>query len=72
MKPNLKEIRKDLRVKQEVVAAQMKVSDSSVSKLEGKGIEQLSLSKLVAYVEALGGQVELSLVLPNGERLNVE
>lgn len=72
MKPNLKEIRKDLRVKQEVVAAQMNVSDSSVSKLEGKQIEQLPLAKLVAYVEALGGQVELSLVLPNGERLNVE
>ncbi|MCP4528673.1 MAG: XRE family transcriptional regulator [Aestuariibacter sp.] len=72
MQPNLKDLRKELKVKQEVIAAQMRVSDSSVSKLEGKEIKQLSVTKLAAYVEALGGHVELSLVLPNGERLNVE
>ncbi len=72
MKPNLKDLRKELNVKQEVIAAQMQVSDSSVSKLESKEIKQLSVTKLMAYIEAIGGHVELSLVLPNGERLCVE
>jgi transcriptional regulator with XRE-family HTH domain len=60
----LAEIREHRGLTQVDVARVMQTSQASVSKLERR--EDLYLSTLRGFVEALGGQLELSAVFPEG------
>ena len=60
----LAEIRGHRGLTQVDVARVMKTSQASVSKLERR--EDLYLSTLRGFVEALGGELELSAVFPEG------
>lgn len=60
----LAEIRARRGLTQVDVARVMQTSQASVSKLERR--EDLYLSTLRGFVEALGGQLELSAVFPEG------
>ena len=60
----LGEIRAQRGLTQVDVARVMQTSQASVSKLERR--EDLYLSTLRGFVEALGGQLELSAVFPEG------
>ena len=58
----LSELRKALDVSQEDLAKLLKVSQASVSKLENRS--DLHVSSVAAYIEALGGQLELVARFP--------
>ncbi len=53
-------IRSAYGVKQEELAARLHVSQSRVSRTERGQLDQSQLSTLRAYVEALGGELEVS------------
>ena len=62
----LQEIRQDITsFSQEDVAEMLRVTQGYVSRLERQ--DDMLLSKLYAYVEALGGQVEIRAKFPNQE-----
>ena len=66
----LKQIRTemdDAQVKQSIIAMMMNMQDSAISKLERKPIAALPLGKLIAYLEALEANVELSVTLKSGD-----
>ncbi len=58
----LSELRKALDVSQEDLAKLLKVSQASVSKIENRSDPHLS--SIAAYVEALGGELELVARFP--------
>jgi len=58
----LPELRKALDVSQEDLAKLLKVTQASVSKMENRS--DLHVSSVAAYVEALGGQLELVAHFP--------
>jgi len=58
----LSELRKSLDVSQEDLAKLLKVSQASVSKMESRS--DLHLSSIAAYIEALGGELELVAHFP--------
>ena len=58
----LPELRKALDVSQEDLARVLKVSQASISKMENRS--DLHLSSITAYVEALGGELELVARFP--------
>lgn len=58
----LPELRRALRVSQEDLARLLEVTQANVSKIEGRS--DLHLSTLVAYIEALGGEVEILARFP--------
>ncbi|NDV91376.1 XRE family transcriptional regulator [Alteromonas sp. 345S023] len=62
----LGDIRKQHRVKQEVVAMALCVTASGVSKLESKRIQDVSLQRAAAYLAALGGSLKIEVTLPDG------
>jgi DNA-binding XRE family transcriptional regulator len=64
--PNLKSARQKCSVKQEVIALNMCVTKSTVSKMESKCADELSLKKLSRYVSALGGTLCVEMTLPDG------
>lgn len=67
----LGEIRKQHRVKQEVVAMALSVTASGVSKLESKRIQDVSLHRAAAYLAAVGGSLKIEVTLPDGGTLRV-
>jgi transcriptional regulator with XRE-family HTH domain len=58
----LPELRRALKVSQEDLAKLLEVTQANVSKIEGRS--DLHLSTLVAYIEALGGEVEILARFP--------
>jgi transcriptional regulator with XRE-family HTH domain len=56
----LREIREEQGLTQQEVAERMAVTQPSVSALESGDIERSGLATLKAYVEALGGRVEVA------------
>lgn len=64
--PNLKNVRQQCSVKQEVVAINMNITKSTVSKMESKSVDDLSFKKLSKYISALGGCVIIEVTLPDG------
>lgn len=58
----LSELRRALDVSQEDLAKLLRVSQASVSKLENRS--DLHISSVAAYIEALGGQLELIARFP--------
>lgn len=61
----LVEVRRQLNVTQEALAVALGTSQASVSKLERRS--DIYLSTLRRYVEALGGQLEITARFPDGE-----
>lgn len=55
----LREVREEQGVTQVELAARMHVTQPTVSQLEGGEIDRAGLSTIKAYVEALGGTVEV-------------
>jgi len=53
--------------KQSVVALMMNCGEPAVSKLEKKRVTDVTLDKLIQYAEAIGGEIELSIKLPDGQ-----
>lgn len=63
---NLQELRQNVaNLSQEDTAAALEVTQGYVSKLERQ--DDMLLSRLYAYVEALGGEVEIRARFPNRE-----
>ena len=58
-------------VKQAVVALIMEVQEPAISKLEKKSVKDTSVDKLMRFVEAIGGELDLSIKLPNGDVLKL-
>lgn len=58
-------------VKQSVIALQMDVQESAVSKIENKAIRQLQIDKLTRYIEAMGGTVNVSINMPDGSTVMI-
>jgi transcriptional regulator with XRE-family HTH domain len=62
----LQELRQGItNFSQEDIAEMLKVTQGYISKLERQ--DDMLVSKLYAYVEALGGQVEIRATFPNQE-----
>lgn len=68
---SLKQIRLQSNTKQEIVALTMNISKSAVSKIESKRMTSLPIDKLAKYVESVGGELEVSIKLPNGAALSL-
>jgi transcriptional regulator with XRE-family HTH domain len=60
----LVELRRQLNLTQEALAAALGTSQASVSKLERRS--DISLSSLRRYVEAMGGELEITARFPDG------
>jgi predicted XRE-type DNA-binding protein len=67
----LGDIRKQHRVKQEVVAMALCVTASGVSKLESKRIQDVSLQRAANYLAAVGGSLKIEVTLPDGATVAV-
>lgn len=66
----LRELRQDLaELSQDDVAELLKVTQGYVSRLERQA--DMRVSKLRAYVEALGGQIEIRAVFPGHEMFRI-
>ncbi len=59
----LQEFRKDLGLTQEQLAGQMKISQVNISRLESR--DDMHLSTLRKYVEALGCNLEINIRIPD-------
>ncbi len=57
-------------VKLDVVALLTGVQSPAVSKMQNKRIGDVSLKKLKAFVEAVGGEFNVSITLANGEKVS--
>lgn len=62
----LNELRKKSKLSQVELAAEMGIAQSSLQRLEKRGMD-LKLSSLKRYVEALGGEAVLTVKTPCGE-----
>lgn len=66
----LAQARKDLGLSQQTVANRIGVSQSAVSQLENTPItDNIQISTLNNYIKALGGQLQISAILPNGKKV---
>jgi predicted XRE-type DNA-binding protein len=63
--------KKTPNVKQSVVAMQMSINESAVSKMERKNIADSSISKVKRYIEAIGGQITMTITLADGSTINL-
>jgi DNA-binding transcriptional regulator YiaG len=61
---SLDELRESLELTQEELAARLRVKQPAVAKLERR--EDVRLSTLRAIIEAMGGQIEVRAVFPQG------
>jgi transcriptional regulator with XRE-family HTH domain len=59
----LAELREALQVSQEELARKLKVTQAAISRLERR--PKVLLASIANYIEALGGRLELRVVLPN-------
>lgn len=65
----LADLRRSLGLTQEEVARRLHVNQPRVSKIEKR--PETMLDTLRSYVEALGGRLELTAVLPGGRRVHI-
>ncbi len=64
----LQMMREELQLSQKQVAEAMGISQPAVTKLEQRG-NDLKLTTLKRYVEAMGGKLSLDVELPTGKRI---
>lgn len=67
MEYSLSRLREELQMSQKEVADNLNISQPAVCKIE-KNAEDVKLSTLIKYVNALGGQLSLQVLLPTGQR----
>ena len=68
----LSKIRNEADIKQSVVALIMDIQESTVSKMEKKPIESISIEKLQKYLNAIGGEVVLTLNVPGMQSIKIK
>jgi predicted XRE-type DNA-binding protein len=69
---SLSDLRKHTpNIKQSVVALQMNINESAVSKLERKRLVDASIAKARRYIEAIGGELVLTIKLPDGQEMTI-
>ena len=68
---NLAELRRIMEYTQQEVARQMGIRQSGVSRLESDAHTDVKLSTLRAYVEALGGRIEMTAHFDDQEPLPI-
>ena len=49
----------------------MAINESAVSKLERKRLVDASVSKVKQYIEAIGGELEITIKMPDGQMLQI-
>jgi transcriptional regulator with XRE-family HTH domain len=64
-------LREQLELTQTEVATKLDISQPSVANLESRG-EEIKLSTLKRYVEALGGTLSLDIELPDGRHIGLD
>ena len=63
-------LREQLALSQVEIAERLGVSQPSVANLEKRG-QEMKLSSLKRYVEALGGKLSLDVQLPDGRHIGI-
>jgi predicted transcriptional regulator len=66
----LAQLREQLEISQVELAKEMGISQPSVANLEKRG-QEIKLSSLKKYVEAMGGKLVLDIELPNGQHVGM-
>jgi len=66
----LRELRKARGLTQEKMAEILEIAQENISRLEGRG--DVKLSSLAAYVQALGGKLELRATFPDGSSVSLK
>lgn len=61
-------MREELKLSQKHVAEVMGISQPAITQLEQRGNE-LKITTLKRYIEAMGGKLSLDVELPNGKRV---
>ncbi|TYG33451.1 helix-turn-helix domain-containing protein [Lonepinella koalarum] len=69
MELRLAEIREELELSQQQLAKELNISQPSVLALEKRG-NDIRLSSVKRYVEAMGGKLSLSVALPTGKTVS--
>ncbi len=69
MELRLAEIREELELSQQQLAKELNISQPSVVAMEKRG-NDIRLSSVKRYVEAMGGQLSLSVALPTGKTVS--
>lgn len=65
----LQEIRKHKKVTQENLAKLLGIKQENVSRLERR--EDMRISTLKDYIEALGGEMQINVIFPDSETINI-
>lgn len=65
----LQELRKRQKVTQEDIAKLLGINQENVSRMERR--ENIRLSTLKDYIEALGGEVQIQAVFPDNQIVNI-
>ena len=66
MEYSLSRLREELQMSQKELANNLNISQPAVCKIE-KNAEDVKLSTLIKYVNALGGHLSLQVILPSGK-----
>jgi len=66
----LAEVRKHRGVKQVELAKKLQMAQPNISQIEGRS--DALLSTLELYVEALGGELKLQAVFPDGDQVTIK
>ncbi|MEQ1965481.1 helix-turn-helix domain-containing protein [Xenorhabdus nematophila] len=69
LETQLYQIREALALSQTQVAKNLSIAQSSVAAIEQRGNE-LKISTLKKYIEAMGGEMTLGVKLPDGKLMN--
>jgi transcriptional regulator len=67
LKGSLGALRAQTKTKQLIVATHLQMQESAISKIERKSIEDIKLSRLQKYVEALGGKLVIQVEMPGSD-----
>ncbi|QCP58257.1 helix-turn-helix domain-containing protein [Pantoea sp. SO10] len=66
MEIRLRQLREELELSQVQLAEKMGISQPAIAAIEARG-DEIKLSSLKKYVEALGGKLSLNVELPTGD-----
>ncbi len=67
---SLQEFRKSIGLTQEEVAGRLKLKQTNISQLESR--KDMHISTLRNYVEALGGELEIYIRIPDGSTIHLD
>lgn len=68
----LRAFREEAGLTQSLLAEQVGVKQNRISQIEHGDIDRSTVSTLRKYVQALGGDLEINIKRPNGERLTLD